>query len=75
MSSLGLRVLIIAAKALRSRGARIAVAHLQPVVAEIFAIARFDNIVEIHPTVSDALAALSSEALAAHRAATGGGPS
>jgi anti-sigma B factor antagonist len=75
ISSVGLRVFIIAAKALRARGARIAVAQLQPVVAEIFAIARFDNVVEIHPTVRDALAALSGDALAAHRAATEGGSS
>jgi anti-anti-sigma factor len=75
ISSVGLRVFIVAAKALRARGARIAVAHVQPVVEQILAISRFDAVVETFPTVSDALAALSSDAAAAHRAATAGGAS
>jgi anti-anti-sigma factor len=75
ISSVGLRVFIVAAKALRARGARIAVADIQPVVQEIMAISRFDKVVEIFPTVTDALAALSPAALAAHRAATRSGSS
>jgi anti-anti-sigma factor len=71
ISSVGLRVLIVAAKALRSRAARIAVAQLQPVVQDIMAISRFDKIVETFATVNDALAALSSDAAAARRAASG----
>ncbi len=35
----------------RTRGARIAVPALQPVVAEIFAISRFDSVVEVFPSV------------------------
>jgi anti-anti-sigma factor len=65
VSSMGLRVLMVAARALRPRNARIAVSSLQPVVAEIFDIARFNHVVEIFPTVRDALAALSPSALAA----------
>jgi anti-sigma B factor antagonist len=75
ISSVGLRVFIVAAKLLRARGARIAIAHAQPVVQQIMAISKFDKIVEMFPTVTDALAALSSDAVAAHRAATQSGAS
>ena len=56
---------MIAAKQMRARGARIAVAALQPVVAEIFAISRFDNVLDVFPSVRDAVAKLSPPALAA----------
>ena len=62
ISSVGLRVLMIAGKAARARGARIAVAGLRPVVQEIFAISRFNGVVEIFPTVVAALAAISPAA-------------
>ena len=38
---------MIAAKQMRAHGARIAVAALQPVVAEIFAISRFDRVLDV----------------------------
>ena len=60
-----LRVLMVAAKNLHARNARIAVAALQPVVVEIFDIARFAHVLEVFPTVRDAVAALSPSALAA----------
>ena len=69
VSSMGLRVLMVAAKALRARNARIAVAALQPVVVEIFDIARFSHVLEVFPTVRDAIATLSPSALAAWDAA------
>jgi len=65
VSSTGLRVLMVAAREAQARKARIAVAALQPAVAEIFGIARFNHVVEVFPTVRDALAALSPSALAA----------
>jgi len=65
ISSVGLRVLMIAAKQMRGRNARIAVAALQPTVAEIFAISRFDSVLEVFPSVRDAVAKLSPPALAA----------
>ena len=65
VSSMGLRVLMVAARTLRPRNARVAVSSLQPVVAEIFGIARFNHVVEVFPTVRDALGALSPSALAA----------
>jgi len=71
ISSVGLRVLMIATRAMRGRGARMAVAALQPAVEEIFAISRFNGVVEIFPTVDEALTAVSPAAAALHRA--GGG--
>ena len=69
ISSVGLRVLLMAAKEVRARNARIAVAALQPVVKEIFDIARFNHVLEIFPTVHAALEQLSAPALAAYEAA------
>ena len=68
ISSVGLRVLMIAAKQMRARKARIAAAALQPIVAEIFAISRFDSVFEVFPSVRDALSAISPDALAAYDA-------
>jgi hypothetical protein len=53
---------------MRSRNARIAVAALQPVVDEIFGIARFRHVVEVFPSVRDALAQVSPSALATYDA-------
>ena len=69
ISSVGLRVVMLAAKQVRARQARIAVAALQPVVLEIFQITRFNHVVEIFPSVPEALAALSPAAAAAYDAA------
>ena len=69
ISSMGLRVLLMDSKQLRAANARIAVAALQPVAKEIFDIARFNHVVEIFPTVRDALHELSAPALAAYDAA------
>jgi anti-anti-sigma factor len=68
ISSVGLRVLMIAAKQIRSRKARIAITGLQPVVAEIFAISRFDKVLEVFPAVRDAVAAIAPAALDAYDA-------
>jgi anti-sigma B factor antagonist len=69
ISSMGLRVLLMASKQMRAANARIAVAALQPVPEEIFAIARFNHVVEVFPTVRAALGELSGSALAAYDAA------
>ena len=65
ISSVGLRVLMIAAKQMRGRGARIGIAALQPVVAEIFKISRFDSVLDAFPSVRDAVEKFSAPALAA----------
>jgi len=68
ISSVGLRVLLMAAKQLRARNARIAVAALQPVVKEIFDIARFNHVLEMFASVREALQQFSAPALAAYDA-------
>ena len=65
ISSVGLRVLMIAAKEARAQGTRIAVGAPQAVVAEILAISRFDSVVELFPSVRGALEKLSTAALTA----------
>jgi len=68
ISSVGLRVLMIAARQMKGHGARIVIAATQPVVAEILAISRFDRVLEIAPTVRKAVEWLSQKALAAYLA-------
>jgi len=72
ISSVGLRVLMLTAKAARARKARIAAVALQPIVAEVFAISRFDSVFEMFPTERDALPAMSPDALAAYDASMAG---
>lgn len=69
ISSVGLRVLMIAAKQMRAAEARLSVAALQSVVAEIFAISRFEKVLMVCAGVDDALSLGSAQALAAWRAA------
>jgi anti-anti-sigma factor len=69
ISSVGLRVLMIAARQMRERQAKLSVAALQSVVAEIFTISRFDKLLVVCATLEDALAHSSDAALAAYRAA------
>jgi anti-sigma B factor antagonist len=65
ISSGGLRCFMLASNEARARGGRIIVASPRPVVAEIFQISRFNLIFDIHPTLRDALAAVSPDAAAA----------
>ena len=69
ISSVGLRVLMLASKQSKGQGCTLAVCGLQPVVREIFAISRFDLVLQVFPTLHETLAALSAEALAAFGAA------
>jgi len=69
ISSAGLRILMVTAKELRASGAKIAVANLKPVVAEIFAISRFDRVLGVFPSVRAAIDQFSAPALAAFDAA------
>ena len=68
ISSMGLRVLMMACKAMRARDGAMAIAALQPAVQEIFDIARFGMVVDVFATVRDALAALSPAAASAYDA-------
>ena len=65
VSSAGLRCLMIAAREAKARAGRIVVAAMQPVVAEIFQISRFNLVLEVFPTLRDALATISPQAVAA----------
>jgi anti-anti-sigma factor len=71
ISSMGLRVLMMASKQMRAAGAPIAVAGLQPSVEEIFDIARYKFVVQVFPTFRAALQALSAPAAAAYDATAG----
>jgi len=68
ISSVGLRVLMIAARQMRAAQARLSVAALSSVVAEIFTISRFDKVLTVNATLEAALAQASDAALAAYRA-------
>jgi anti-anti-sigma factor len=69
VSSAGLRCFMLASRQARAQNSRIVVAALQPMVAEIFEISRFNLVFEVYPSVREALAAASSEAATAFDAA------
>jgi anti-sigma B factor antagonist len=69
ISSVGLRVLMLAAKKVREQGGSIVVAALQPVVREIFEISRFNLVFQCFGTVREALGTVSETALAAYDSA------
>jgi anti-anti-sigma factor len=55
MSSVGLRVLMLAAKAAKQKSISVVVAGLQPSLAEFFQISRFDKIFTIYETADAAV--------------------
>jgi len=71
ISSVGLRVLMIAAKQMREHQAQLLVAALQDVVAEIFAISRFDRVLTVVATVDEAMTRCSPAAQASYGEAAG----
>jgi len=71
ISSVGLRILMLAAKKVREQDGSIVVAALQPVVREIFEISRFNLVFQCFGTVREALAKVSAAALAAYDSAHG----
>ena len=73
ISSVGLRVLMLAAKTLRAHRLTLGVAAPQPVVREIFEISRFNMILDVSPTVRAGLERLSAQAVAAFDAAANAG--
>lgn len=66
ISSVGLRVLMMAAKQVKAQKGRIAIAAMQPVVKEIFDISRFNMVYQSFDTVPAALEKLSPAAAAAY---------
>jgi anti-anti-sigma factor len=65
ISSVGLRVLMLASKQAKAQGGAIGVAALQPAVREIFDITRFTMVLNVFPSVREGLAQLSPPALSA----------
>jgi anti-anti-sigma factor len=66
IASVGLRALVLAARAAKAKHTSLAVAALKPVVAEIFEITRFGFVLDVFASVPEALRAVSAEALAAY---------
>jgi anti-anti-sigma factor len=66
VSSAGLRCFMIAAKEAKTLGGKILIAAMQPMVAEIFQISRFNLVFDTFPTVREALETLSPESAAAY---------
>ena len=58
ISSAGLRVMLLTAKGLSRQGAKFAVCSLSQPVQEVFQISGFDKIIQVHPSLDDAKAAL-----------------
>jgi anti-anti-sigma factor len=65
ISSAGLRVFMLAAKQTKTQQGTLVVAGFQPLIGEIFTIARFDLVLQMFPSVREALARVSPAALAA----------
>jgi anti-anti-sigma factor len=59
ISSVGLRVLMVAAKQAEAQAGTIAIAALTPMVREVFEISRFDMLFRIYDSVEAALGARS----------------
>jgi anti-anti-sigma factor len=62
ISSAGLRCLMVAARQADAHRGRILVAAMQPVVAEIVRISRFNLVLEVFGTTREALASVSPQA-------------
>ena len=59
ISSAGLRALMVVARQVRSGGGQVGMANLQPLVREVFSIARFDLVVPCFDDVPAAVKGLS----------------
>ncbi len=58
ISSVGLRVLLLAAKQIKMQQGRIAVAALTPIVTEVFQVSHFNLVIQVFPDVAAAVAQL-----------------
>jgi anti-anti-sigma factor len=58
ISSVGLRVLLLAAKQVKAQQGRIAIAALTPIVAEVFQVSHFNLVLTVFPDVAAAAAEL-----------------
>lgn len=60
IASVGLRALMVSARQARSNGGKIGIAALQPMVREVFSIARFDLVIACFDTLESAAKELSA---------------
>ena len=60
ISSVGLRVLLLAAKQVRAQQGRIAIAALTPIVTEVFQVSHFNMVLKVFDDVTSAAAELAS---------------
>ena len=58
ISSVGLRVLLLAAKQVKAQQGRIAIAALTPIVTEVFQVSHFNLVLKVFPDVAAAAAEL-----------------
>ena len=58
ISSAGLRVVLLTARALQRQNSKFAVCSLSEQIREVFEISGFDKIIPVHPTRSEAIGAL-----------------
>ena len=58
LSSIGIRLLLSNAKALKLRGGRMVIASPQPMVKEVFEIIAMDSLIPVHADLDSACAAL-----------------
>ncbi len=58
ISSAGLRAILLTAKSLQSRNAKLVLCSLADPIREVFEISGFDKVLPIHPTKAEALASL-----------------
>lgn len=58
ISSVGLRVLLLAAKQVKAQQGRIAIAELTPIVTEVFQVSHFNLVIQVFPDVAAAVAQL-----------------
>jgi anti-sigma B factor antagonist/stage II sporulation protein AA (anti-sigma F factor antagonist) len=65
ITSAGLRIFMISAKQVAAQKGTLVLAALPPLIREIFQISRFDLLVQMFPSVPEALARVSPAALAA----------
>ncbi len=60
ISSVGLRVLLVAAKQVKAQQGRIAIAALTPIVTEVFEVSHFNLVLAVYPDVAAAVTALTA---------------
>lgn len=60
ISSVGLRALMMISREVKAKGGKICLAALQPLVREVFGIARFDLVIPCFDSVDVAIAGLSA---------------